>query len=194
MAYDEWMTNPNVIELVREAMGSIDYDPASNFVAQQYIKATEYCIAPNDGVDIPEDISGQCYVNGLTRNWQGNVFLNPPYSTGNIDRFVAKSLDEWAHPRVNQMIILVNSATDTAWYHRLLAESNVVLLWRGRIKFWKIENGQVHEKWEGVKSKEAGLGKVGNSPRYLNTLFYFGSHTDRFRSVFENKGTFLWAT
>lgn len=205
MSYDEWMTPPEVIELARKAMGSIDFDPASNLVAQEYVKAKEFCIMPdsneivNDG-GLDTNFPINCHYNGLEQYWHGNVWCNPPYSAGNIDAFVDKAIDEWINNAywsntdgngVNQMLYLVNSATDTRWYHKLLHSASSVLLWRGRIKFWKIVNGEALEKWEGVKSKAEGKGKIGNSPRYLNTLFYFGSNVSRFKEVFVDKGTFL---
>jgi len=202
MPFDNWMTDPKVIELARVTMGSIDFDPASNMIAQQYVKAHTFCVHPND-YKVTDFIKHDVLCDGLDQNWKGNVWLNPPYSIGNIDRFVDKAIFEWhaydagnelsGSEYVKQMMILVNSATDTKWYHRLLDCSDCVLLWRGRIKFWKIQDGKAHEKWEGEKSKEKGLGKIGNAPRYLNTLFYFGSVQGilRFKEVFKEKGTFL---
>lgn len=218
MPFDNWMTPPDVIELVREVFnGSIDFDPASNYVAQRYVKARGWCIAPDDVESLYQSAESMPFSDGLSVRWRGNVFCNPPYSAGNIDKFVDKATGEWTSdyainshykmvnvytgseisiraPNIEQMILLVNSATDARWYHSLLHSASVVLLWRGRIKFWKIENGEAHEKWEGQKSKERGLGKIGNSPRYLNTMFYWGrtsAQIDSFCGVFGNKGTIL---
>lgn len=206
MAFDEWMTNPEVLELARTCMGRITFDPASNLVAQKYVRADKYCVSLeeiahingryiHDEMHIPEG----CLLDGLKQFWNGNVWCNPPYSAGNIDLFVDKALYEWdgsyreidSGECVNQMLFLVNSATDAKWYHKLLNSASCTLLWKGRIKFWKIANGEALEKWEGEKSKAEGKGKVGNSPRYLNTLFYFGSGILRFKEAFKGKGTFL---
>lgn len=186
MPFDSWMTPPHIIELAREMMTSIDLDPASHPVAQEYIKAKEFC-----ALEIGK--------NGLDIEWYGNVWLNPPYSKGNIDKFVYKALDEWNisgmyNYGIKNMLILVNSATDSKWYHALLENCSAFCLWRGRIKFWKIENGQAYEKWEGEKSKQLARGKIGNSPRYLNTLFYFGDNVDRFRYYFGGKGYICYST
>lgn len=198
MPFDEWMTDPNVIELARSTMGSIDFDPASNMIAQRYVKAHSFCVHP-DEYNVVDFIRYDVLRDGLDQVWHGNVWCNPPYSAGNIDRFVDKAVTEWnrreyeKNNEINQMMILVNSATDTKWYHRLLEYSTCTLLWRGRIKFWKIQDGKAHEKWEGEKSKEKGLGKIGNAPRYLNTLFYFGTVQGilRFKETFKEKGTFI---
>lgn len=171
MAFDEWMTPPEIIELVRRAMGSIDFDPSSNHIAQQYVKATAYCVSP--GTDDPKS----AIVNGLTTAWRGNVYGNFPYSSGNMSPFVDKAIVEWKSGHADQMILLCNSQTDTHWYHKLLTHCTSFLLWRGRVKFWKIFDGKAWEKWEGQKSRAEGKGKIGNQPRYLNTFFFF-SYTD----------------
>lgn len=179
MSYDEWMTDPKWIEKVRAAMGSIDLDPASNDIAQEYIKAARYYTIET---------------NGLNKPWYGNVYCNPPYSKGKIDDFTKKILDEWNYsrsmipmPRPRQMIILVNSQTDTAWYQLLMRACTVALLVRKRIKFWKIFDGKAWPKWESTTVK----GKIGNSPRFLNTLFYFGDNINSFLKTFRNDGIFV---
>lgn len=205
MAYDHFMTSPDVIELARTAMGSIDFDPASNHVAQQYVRAGKYCIAPDDTES--REITrawhdSRVFINGLNTEWHGNVWLNPPYSNGNIDAFVDKAIEEWTAVRllgspyftVDNMIILVNSSTDTKWYHKLCKHASFGLLWSGRIKFWKIFDGKAHDKWEGELSKQRGTGKVGNAPRFLNTLFFFARTNKAENSMyntFEGKGTFF---
>ena len=202
---DQFMTPPNVIELARTAMGSIDFDPASNYIAQQYVKSSNWCIAPDDieSREITSAWYDSCvFVNGLNTEWHGNVWLNPPYSGGNIDAFVDKAIEEWTTIRlldppyftVDNMIILVNSSTDTKWYHKLCKHASFGLLWSGRIKFWKIFDGKAHDKWEGELSKQRGTGKVGNAPRFLNTLFFFARTNKAENSMyntFEGKGTFF---
>jgi hypothetical protein len=187
--YDRWMTPPDEISIAREYMGgNISLDPASEKIAQQYIYADTYY-----GLDRG--------VNGLVHDWYGNVWCNPPYSAGNIDAFVDKAIREWHRLAVlspdgwavDNMLILVNSSTDTRWYHDLLRYSTAALLYTGRIKYWKIFDGSAHEKWEGEVSKAKGLNKVGNSPRYLNTLFMFNRTGDvsRFKEYYGNKGTIV---
>lgn len=196
MSFDSWLTNPIWLEMVRVCMGSIDVDPSSNFIAQNYVHANTFYILPDEEKNNPVIYIGNYAIDGLAQAWftpdNKNVFCNPPYSAGNIDKFVDKAITEWiTAEKDSQMIILVNSADDTKWYQQLLKYSQATLFVKGRIKFWKIENGKAWEKWEGVKSKEKGLGKIGNSPRYINTLFYFGDNITRFKEVFEDKGTIM---
>ncbi len=46
----EWYTPPEYTALARQVMGSIDLDPASNELAQTWIKATTFYTAANDGL------------------------------------------------------------------------------------------------------------------------------------------------
>ena len=205
MAFDSWLSCPKVVlPLVRKTFnGIIEFDPASNRVAQHYVQAKHYAIAPFDfdqaRVGVPD---GVCHIDGLSTQWRGRtVFCNPPYSAGAIDKFSEKGILEWNESArrewqdpIEQMVFLVNSATDARWYHNLLNNCSVALLWRGRIKFWKIFDGEAHEKWEGQLSKERGAGKIGNFPRYLNTLFFWGreqKHVQGFIDVFNDKGTII---
>jgi hypothetical protein len=197
--FDNWLTDPkNVLPRVRKCLGTIDLDPASNIVAQQYVQASEFCVSNDDyrhaldklGIDgIPHNLLPD---DGLSTDWDGNVFCNPPYSGKLIGLFVNKFIDEIVAGNVTRGLFLVNSATDSKWYHSLIQNTTCYLLWKGRIKFWKIFDGKAHEKWEGEKSKAEGKGKIGNSPRYLNTLFYYDRHDDiePFLTAFKDCGTF----
>jgi hypothetical protein len=62
----EWYTPSDVVEDVREVMGVIDLDPASNDTAQQVVRASIYYTAET---------------NGLAQEWQGRVFATRPTRT-----------------------------------------------------------------------------------------------------------------
>ena len=172
---NEWMTPPEFLKLVREFYnGSIGLDPASNAVAQEYVQAREY-YSIQEGRD------------GLELAWNAKtVFCNPPYSSDLVKRFADKVLHEVEHAPGMQVVLLVNSSTDTQWYHKLAARADALLLWRGRLKFWKIQNEVAHSTW--YMSDTA---KLGNSPRYLNSVFYFGGNVEKFTEIFGAYGTIL---
>lgn len=118
---NEWYTPPVYIEAAREVMGSIDLDPASCDTAQEIVKAKIFYCAEDDGTRKP---------------WGGNVWLNPPYSKDWIGEFVEKLYVEHVKDkRVKQAIVLVNNATETAWFQRLLVMASAVCFICGRIKF-----------------------------------------------------------
>ncbi len=180
MAYDEWGTPKPIVHRIRNCLGNIDLDAASNKTCQEYIQADKYYGLDNG-------------LNALDHDWNGLVFCNPPYSAGNIDKFTNKFLEGIIFGHVHRGIYLVNSATDTKWYQTLTRHTTCLLLWRGRIKFWKIMDGKAYEKWEGQLSKEKGLGKIGNSPRYLNTVFYYDrtGNIEPFLNSFNGCGEFM---
>lgn len=60
-------------------------------------------------------------------------FLNPPYSAGNIDRFMAKALEESEKGAV--VVCLVPCATDTAWWHNYVMRAQEIRFIRGRVRF-----------------------------------------------------------
>jgi hypothetical protein len=174
------MTPLKVIDKVKYCLGAIDIDVASNSIAQHYIQATDFY-----GLDVNK--------NALYLPWKGRIYCNPPYSAKNINAFVDKFKEEILIDNIDRAVILTNTSSDSMWYHTLLQYSTCALLWRGRIKFLKIMDGKAYEKWEGQVSKEKGLGKIGNAPRYLNTLFYYDRHDDiePFLLAFKDCGTFV---
>ena len=103
MANDAWMTPPHIIESAREAMGSIDTDPASNDIAQTFVKAKYH---------FTEERSG------LVGGWQGNVWLNPPYSRGNIEPFLNRLVFFYLTKYVDQAVVLTNTVYTSKWWRR----------------------------------------------------------------------------
>jgi DNA N-6-adenine-methyltransferase (Dam) len=84
---NEWFTPVEYLELARQVLGEIDLDPASNAKAQQRVQAKKFFTKKD---------------NGLKQEWRGNVYINPPYATGLIKKFVDKLVEEIAAGRVKQ--------------------------------------------------------------------------------------------
>jgi phage N-6-adenine-methyltransferase len=122
---DDWCTPPEYVEAVRDVLGRIDLDPATNANGQKVVKASIYHTKSDDG---------------LAQPWQGRVFLNPPYSVPLIDRFVAKILSEYQSGNVTEAIVLTNNSTETQWFQSLLAACHRVCFPARRLKFWKGDN------------------------------------------------------
>lgn len=117
---DEWYTPSDIVERARDAMGSIDLDPASNATANKVVKARKF-------IDIEND--------GLSKKWKGNVWLNPPYSRGLCSSFVNKLIDSVESQEVTQAICIVNNGTETEWGQMLLSHADAVCFRSGRVKF-----------------------------------------------------------
>lgn len=191
MAYDHFMTPPDLLNQVRLFYnGQIHFDAASNIVAQEYVKAQTYAVQPA-AYEVYHREHETVIMDSLQHTWNyENIWLNPPYSRDLIKLFTQKVIKEC--PNYSQLLYLVNTCSDTTWYHDMLHFADALLLFRGRLKFWKIFNGKAHEVWEGEKSILEGKGRVGNSPRFLNTLFYIGSNKQQFATYFANRGKVLF--
>jgi ParB family chromosome partitioning protein len=130
---NEWYTPPEIIEAAREAMGSIDLDPASCSIANETVQATEYFAATT---------------NGLNQKWHGNVWLNPPYASDLISKFADKVTQSYQDGDIEQAIILVNNATETNWFYTLISAASAVVFTKGRIKF-RMSNGSTGAPLQG---------------------------------------------
>ena len=113
---NEWYTPKRIVESARKVLGTIDLDPASSAKAQETVKAMWYYTLSDDGLASP---------------WGGKVFLNPPYKSDLIKRFVAKLISE----PVSQAITLTNNATETYWGQSLLCNASVVCYPSRRVRF-----------------------------------------------------------
>jgi site-specific DNA-methyltransferase (adenine-specific) len=60
-------------------------------------------------------------------------FLNPPYSAGNIDRFMKKAMEESQKGAI--VVCLVPVASDTAWWHNYVMKADEIRFIKGRVKF-----------------------------------------------------------
>lgn len=149
---NEWYTPAEYIEAAREAMGSIDTDPASNDIANKIVKAEKYYTIET---------------NGLAHDWTGNVWMNPPYSSDLISRFVEKLKEQRVN--YNQAIILVNNATETQWFYEIVKIASAVCFPKSRVKFYMPD------------------GKTG-APLQGQAVLYVGNNPEKFISAFGGIG------
>lgn len=111
---DEWYTP----EKIPAALGPFDLDPCAGPMqhAARNIRHPEEC--------------------GLTVEWNGRVWLNPPYS--NVHDWLAKLI---AH---NDGIALVNARPETQWFQRSVERAAAVLWLRGRVDFARPDGKATH--------------------------------------------------
>jgi hypothetical protein len=119
---DECYTPSEIIDRVLLVFGEIDLDPCSNAKDDPNIPAT-YHLTKED--------------NGLSYEWPGRVYMNPPYGR-ELDDWIEHLCIEYAAGRTTAAIALVPSRTDTQWFRRL-REFPRCFIW-GRLHFSGQEN------------------------------------------------------
>jgi ParB family chromosome partitioning protein len=117
---NEWYTPRHIIELARDALGSLDLDPASCALAQQTVKAGAYY---------------DKHQNGLGHPWFGKVWLNPPYSRDLMAKFAGRLLHQYEKGNVESGILLTHNCTETPWFQICAAGAVSVCFPRGRLRF-----------------------------------------------------------
>jgi ParB family chromosome partitioning protein len=150
----EWYTPSEYIEAARVVLGRIDLDPASSKIAQKTVRAIQYFSIDDDG---------------LAQAWAGRVWLNPPYTSDLVVKFVGKLCGHFEASEVSQAILLVNNATETQWFQQAAGSASALCFPAGRIKFLD-ENGKP------------------GAPLQGQSILYMGKHADKFVAEFKGFG------
>jgi ParB family chromosome partitioning protein len=155
---NEWYTPHDIVESARMVMGEIDCDPASSDKANETIKAkTFYTIKEN----------------GLEQSWSGNVWMNPPYAQPLVAEFSEAVSSKYESGEIKSACILVNNATETAWFQRMLSICSAVCFLTGRVKF-------IDEQ-----------GEASGAPLQGQAVIYLGKNVGGFHSAFSGQGIVL---
>ena len=152
---DEWFTPQDIIEAARLTMGGIDLDPASNATANQTVRATEYYSQDDDG---------------LSKDWTGRLWMNPPYSSKLVPMFCKKLADSVSSGAVTDAVVIVNNATETRWFADLVSVCSAICFTSRRVKFVKPD------------------GAVAGSPNQGQAIIYCGDEPDVFAENFQDVG------
>jgi hypothetical protein len=143
-------------EIIRKVIafyqGTIDLDPCSNSHEDPWVPAaTHYTKEDNGQMQLP---------------WKGKVWVNPPYGRS-LGEWSRKARWEYEEGEASQILLLVPSRTDTAWYHHLSSYPRCNI--RGRLKFINPDN-------------------KGSSAPFPSVIFYLGEQKYRFREAFLDLG------
>ena len=117
---NEWYTPTEYIDAAIKTMGDIDCDPASTEIANRTVGAKVYYTAKQDGLKL---------------KWGKRVYMNPPYANPLVAKFAESLASRIGSGEVKQAVVLVNNATDTVWFHRLLEVAASICLVRKRVRF-----------------------------------------------------------
>ena len=148
---NEWYTPPFIIESAKSVMGNIDLDPASSKLANEAVGAKEFYTIEDDGIK---------------KDWHGRVWLNPPYSQPDISNF-AKAVTS---KKYDEIMILVNNATETDWFRTMAEISNAICFINKRLKFIDRD------------------GNPSGAPLQGQAIIYKGSNVDKFIQEFKESG------
>jgi hypothetical protein len=116
----EWYTPEAYLDAARAVMGAIDLDPASTAEANKTVGAARYYTVEDDGL-----------ADG--NPWAGRVWMNPPYSHPEIDRFSERLCRERDAGTVTAALVLVNNGTETGWFQQIATRSAAVCFPLGRL-------------------------------------------------------------
>ncbi len=147
---NEWYTPQEHIDAAYKVLGSIDLDPASSEIANQRVKAGRIFTIADDG---------------LTKEWGGKVWMNPPYAQPHIANFIEKLASEYEAGRVTEAIALTHNYTDTQWFHRAALSCAAICFTRGRIGFLSPEGKRA-------------------APTQGQAFFYYGAKVSDFLDAF----------
>jgi len=96
---DDWSTPIDFFQDIERRFGSFDLDPCSD---HENAKADVYYTKAEDG---------------LSKEWKGKVWMNPPYG-----KFTSKWLEKFIEHKNG--IALVFARTDTLWFHNFAAKAD----------------------------------------------------------------------
>lgn len=160
---NEWFTPAQYVDAARRVMGSIDLDPASCEQANRTVKATRYYTKEDDG---------------LSKEWVGNVWLNPPFGRVNPELkgstrsyqlyFMHRLLRGYLAGEVEQAIALVFGTSACMPWFQPFWQFPICII-KSRIEF---------DKPDGTKDHFG----------YGNMAVYLGPHEQAFIQEFQKFG------
>ena len=157
---NEWYTPYKYISAARKVMGEIDLDPASSETANQKIRAKIYFTSKDDG---------------LKYEWDGRVWMNPPYARDLVGQFTEKLSKHYKANEVTEAVVLLNNATETEWEQELLNCCSAICLIKGRVKFIDMD------------------GHPSGAPLQGQIIIYLGNNINLFNHYFAKFGKILYA-
>ena len=140
----EWYTPPTIIQ----ALGEFDLDPCTSQVAWDFNhSAKKYYTMEDDG---------------LSKEWDGRIWMNPPYSQPTITQFMERMAIH------NNGIALLYNRSDNKMFHSFIFPvADSIFFLKGRIRFYRPD------------------GTVGEQPGSGSVLIAFGRNNTE---AIENSG------
>jgi len=118
----DWGTPPDFFAMLEGIFGPFTLDPAAN---KHNAKCPIYYTEKD---------------NGLTKDWKGRVFLNPPYGMETGDWMNKAYHEAVVHRNAEMVVCLVAARTDTQWWHAYCMQADELYFVKGRLKFSGSQN------------------------------------------------------
>lgn len=90
-----------------------------------------YDPCPNDFYECGLSVS---WLEKLVSEDKQTVFVNPPYSRGQLKKWVEKAYKEWRENNI-RIVMLIPSYTDTKYFHDYIYNNAELRFLKGRLKF-----------------------------------------------------------
>jgi phage N-6-adenine-methyltransferase len=110
-----------VVEPIAESIGGFDLDPCSGAEASPF--AAECYTEADDGLEQP---------------WNGDVWVNPPYS--GVESWAETAADEVRRGSAERVVFLCKGDSSTQWWQTALREAALVCAIEGRLSFGDGDN------------------------------------------------------
>ena len=146
---DEWYTPKSIID----SLGKFDLDPCAPVTPLW--ETASVMFNKND--------------DGLSKEWCGRVWLNPPYSRPLIEQFVKKMSDHG-----NGIALLYNRCDSRMFQDVIFKKATAILFMRHRIRFYKPD------------------GTIGGSPGCGSLLIAFGENNADILKNCDIEGKFIY--
>ena len=147
---DEFATPAWFVQPIADAVGGFDLDPAAG-AEDQKLASTRFTK--------DED--------GLSQDWFGNVWLNPPFS--NKVEWLEKAVTEVHDGNAELVVVLLPVDTSTHWFHDLVGQADLIHFQQGRLRF-------------------SGGGGSNRNPNFGIMLAVYGDYPDELRGVLNSEG------
>lgn len=158
---NEWYTPKEYVDAVHELMGNIDLDPASNSLANENVRALKFFSVSDDG---------------LSKNWKGKIFLNPPYGISqgksNQMRWSHRLIQQYQIGNCSEAVLLVNASTGNKWFAPL----------------WQFPLCFVSKRIRYISPSHHKI-----SPTHSNVFVYMGKQSEKFEAIFSRFGQVVYA-
>ena len=153
---NEWYTPPHILEAARRHLKGIDCDPASSETANTNVKAKRIYTAETCGL--------------AAKTWGKRVWMNPPYAQPLCSLFIDSLVERYQRDEIEEAIVLVNNATETEWFRKLVSQAAAVVFVAGRVRFLDASN------------------EPRNTPLQGQAVLYFGHRFSGFLEEFQEIG------